>query len=160
MDVIIKKMETEEEIRGKAFVHWRCWHEVYAGIVKQEYLDKMTLERFEEKAFQWFDNILVAKEGGRVIGFVGYGALGQERPAVGEITALYLLPEDCGKGIGLRLMEAALEQLKEYPEICLWVFKENKRAIRFYHKCGFHEDGEEKIVPDLEAAGIRMILTR
>ena len=158
MDVIIKKMETAAEIRGKAFVHWRCWHEVYAGIVNQEYLDKMTLENFEEKAFLWLDNILVAKESDRVIGFVGYGEHGRESPAIGEIFALYLLPERCGKGIGLRMMETALEHLKEYPEICLWVFKENKRAIRFYHKCGFHEDGMEKTVPGIEAAGIRMIL--
>ena len=160
MDVIIKKMETTEEIRGKAFVHWRCWQEVYAGIVKREYLDKMTLDGFEKKAFLWLDNILVAKEDGRVIGFVGYGDHGRELPEIGEITALYLLPEYCGKGVGIRLMEAALEQMKEYPEICLWVFKENKRAIRFYHKCGFHEDGEEKTVPSLEATGIRMILRR
>ena len=160
MDIIIKNMETEAEILGKAFIHWRCWHEVYAGLVNQDYLDKMTLGKFEEKAFLWLDNILVAKEGDRVIGFVGYGDHGQEQPATGEIFALYLLPEYCGKGIGLRLMEAALEHLKEYPEICLWVFKENKRAIRFYQKCGFHADGAEKFVPGIEAAGIRMILKR
>lgn len=160
MDIIIKKMETAAEIRGKAFVHWRCWHEVYTGIANQEFLDKMTLEKYEEKAFLWLDNILVAKEADRVIGFVGYGAHSQEPFAIGEIFALYLLPEFWGKGIGLRLLEAAFEQMKECPEICLWVFKENKRAIRFYRKCGFCEDGTEKTVPGIEAAGIRMILKR
>ncbi len=29
----IKRMETEEEIRGKAFVHWKSWHEAYPGLV-------------------------------------------------------------------------------------------------------------------------------
>ena len=38
MDIEIKKMETEEETRGKAYVHWRAWHEVYPGLVSQELL--------------------------------------------------------------------------------------------------------------------------
>ena len=40
MSIIIKRMETDEEIRGKAFVHWKSWHETYPGFVSQEYLDK------------------------------------------------------------------------------------------------------------------------
>ena len=43
MDIEIKKMETEEETRGKAYVHWRAWHEAYPGLVSQEYLDRLTL---------------------------------------------------------------------------------------------------------------------
>ena len=72
MAVIIKPMETEAEIRGKAYVHWRAWHEAYAGIVDQGYLDRMTLEKCERAAFKWPDNILVAKDGERVVGFVGF----------------------------------------------------------------------------------------
>ena len=29
MSVTIKKMETDAEIRGKALVHWRAWHEAH-----------------------------------------------------------------------------------------------------------------------------------
>ncbi len=158
MSIEIKKMETEEEIRGKAFVHWRCWHEAYAGIVDQDYLDGMTLEVCEESAFRWLDGLFVAKENGRVIGFVGYGDRGEEAPGVGEVFALYVLPEYFGKGVGRSLVEAALEQLKEYPEVRLWVLKENKRAIRFYQKCGFCPDGEEIYSPRHGAAEIRMAL--
>ena len=32
--------KTDEEIKGKAYVHWKSWHEAYVGIVSQEYLDK------------------------------------------------------------------------------------------------------------------------
>ena len=45
MDIEIKKMETEEETRGKAYVHWCVWHEAYPGLVSQEYLNKLTLEK-------------------------------------------------------------------------------------------------------------------
>ena len=92
MNIEIKKMETEEEIKGKAYVHWRCWHETYPGLVSREYLDKLTLQKCEEIAFQWPDNTMIAKDDGRVIGFVGYGA-SQEPDEAGEIFALYTLSE-------------------------------------------------------------------
>ena len=41
MEIIIKPMETEDEIRGKAFVHWKSWQESYRGIVDDGYLDRM-----------------------------------------------------------------------------------------------------------------------
>ena len=74
--------------------------------------------------------------------------------------ALYILADYYGKGVGHSLMNAALEQLKDYPEICLWTLKENKRAIRFYQKCGFCADGREKENKNIDATEIRMILKR
>lgn len=158
MHITIKKMETEDEIRGKAFVHWRAWHEAYPGLVSQEYLDSFTLEKCEETAFRWTDNLILAKDEDRVVGFVGYGGHGEDAPDVGEIFSLYVLSEYYGTGTGLRLMEAALHQLKESLQVCLWVLKENRRAIRFYQKCGFCPDGTEIFSSALCAAEIRMVL--
>ena len=159
MDIEIKKMETEDETRGKAFVHWRSWHDTYPGLVSQEYLDKLTLEKCEEIAFSWPDNLLVAKDKERVVGFVGYGQ-STEEPEDGEIFALYVLSGYLGTGIGKRLMNAGLEKLKEYPKIHVWLLKENRRAFRFYEKCGFLPDGNEKMSPSVGAVGIRMTLNR
>lgn len=160
MSITIKKMETEDEVKGKAFVHWHSWHEAYPDLVSQEYLDKLTIEKCEKIAFNWTDNIIVAKDGDRVVGFIGYGDRGEEAPNTGEIFALYVLSEYYGKGTGLQLMEAGLDQLKEYPQVCLWVLKDNKRAIRFYQKCGFCPDGEELFLSTVSATEIRMILKR
>ena len=158
MDIVIKKMETDEEIRGKAFVHWQSWHEAYPGMVSQDYLDRFTLERAEKMAFNWKDTLIVAKDGDRVVGFVGYGDRGEEAPGLGEIFALYVLSEYYGTGVGKRLMVAGLEQLKGYPKACLWVLKDNGRAIRFYEKCGFRPDGKEMHSNNVDADEIRMIL--
>lgn len=156
-NITIKKMETDDEIRGKAYVHWQSWHEVYPGVVSQDYLDRFTLEKAEKMAFSWGgDHLIIAKAGDRVIGFVGYGDRGDEAPETGEIFALYILSEYYGTGVGKQLMDAGLEQLKGYPQICLWVLKENKRAIRFYEKCGFHPDGQEMFSKNVEAPEIRM----
>ena len=159
MNIELKKMETDDEIKGKAFVHWKAWHEAYPGLVDQRYLDAMTLEKCEKMAYSWRDNLIVAKENGRVIGFVGYGDRGDEAPDTGEIFALYVLSEYYGKGVAQQLMKAGLNQLRNYPQVCLWVLKENKRAIRFYEKSGFVPTGEELISPNIGAAEIRMVLT-
>ena len=157
MPITIKPMETDEEIKGKAFVHWKCWQETYPGLVSQAYLDKFTLEKSEERAVQWRDNILVAKEGDRVIGFVGYGSSGPDAPDTGEVFALYVLPEYHGTGVGRQLMDAALEKLAAYPHICLWAVKGNGRAVRFYEKYGFRLTGEEVYRQSISAYGIRML---
>ena len=157
MQITIKQMETDDEIRGKAYVHWRCWHEAYAGIVSPAYLQKLTLEKCEQIAFQWRDNILVVLDGERVVGFAGYGC-SRESQNVGELFALYVLPEYWGTGIAKHLFEAVSEQLSAYCAIGLWVLKENARAIRFYQKCGFVATGEEQDLPSVGATEIRMIL--
>ncbi len=156
MSITIKKMETDEEIRGKAYVHWRSWHEAYTGIVSADYLDKMTLESAEERAFRWTENLLVAKDGERVVGFVGYGAGRDEPQDTGEIYALYILSEYYGTGLGKSLMDAAMAQLSHYRSFCLTALKENKRALRFYEKYGFRLTGEEIPFPALCAVGVRL----
>ena len=96
MQIIIRKMENDPEIRGKAYVHWRCWHEAYAGMVSEAYLEKLTLEKCEQIAFQWRDNILIAKDDERVAGFAGYG---EADPTAGELFALYVLKAYWGTGV-------------------------------------------------------------
>ena len=61
MNIVIKKMESDDEIRGKAYVHWKSWQEAYSGIVDQRYLDSLTLEKCEETAYRWPDDMSKAK---------------------------------------------------------------------------------------------------
>ena len=160
MSIIIKQMETDDEIRGKAFVHWRSWHEAYRDIVDPEYLCKLTLAKCEEIAFRWRENILVALDGGKVVGFAGYGnATDEELPDAGELFALYVLPEYYGTGLGRRLTDAALALIGQ-PKVALWVLKDNHRAIRFYEKYGFRADGREKTLTlGMPVQVIRMIIS-
>ena len=162
MQITIKKMETEDEIRGKAYVHWRSWQEAYPGIIDQQYLDRLSLEKCESMAFRRPDNILIAKDGDRVVGFVGYGKYrNDELENTGEIFAIYLLAEYYGRGIGYRLMQAGLARLKDYPQIAVWVLRENERAIRFYTRCGFRPDGREATLQLVSpVTEIRMLLSR
>lgn len=160
MNITVKPMETEEEILGKAYVHWRGWHDAYPGLISQEYLDRLTLEKCEETAHRWLTNILIAKDGDKVVGFAGYGTGEEDSVEIGEIFAMYVLSDYYGTGVGQKLMEAALEKLADFPKVCLWVLKDNKRAIRFYEKCGFAPNGEEMTLPTVQATEIRMVRER
>lgn len=162
MDIIIKKMETEAEILGKGYVHWKSWQEAYPGMIDRAYLDALSLEKCEDIARRWPDNILVAKDGERVVGFAAYGKYRSEELAdAGEIFAIYILSEYYGSGAGRALMDAALERIAEYPRVAVWVLRDNGRAIAFYRKCGFVPDGaEEEITLGTPVTEIRMILSR
>ena len=158
--VVIQKMETDTEIREKAYVHWKSWQEAYSGIVEQKYLDEHTLEQCEEIAFHSSDNTIIAKKDGHVIGFATYGENHDgDLPNTGEIVALYVSADHYGCGIGKQLLQEAIVQLKRYPHIAIWVLKENERAIAFYKRCGFQFDGHQGMT-QIGATAVRMRLER
>ena len=160
MQIVIKRMETDDEIKGKAFVHWRAWHDAYAGLIDADYLGRLTLEKCTETAYRWRDNILIATDGGRVVGFAGYGDQSRDDADAGELFALYILSEYYGTGVGQMLLDAVTQMPGARSRIGLWVLKENKRAIRFYEKNGFAPDGREQFLEALNASEIRMISER
>ena len=143
--ISIIPMVTDEDMEGKGYVHWKSWHETYTGLVDPTYMERLTLEKCVEIAHRWPDNILVVKDGEKVIGFVGYGvhqddALGD----CGEVFAIYVLAEYHGQRVGYALMNAAFEKLAAYPRIAVWVLAGNQKAIRFYERYGFCLDGTKK----------------
>lgn len=141
----IKDMQTPDEMKGKSYVHYKAWHEAYSGIIDEAYLDGVTLEKCEEITENWPDNVLVAKDGDRVVGFSGYGPYRDDAmPGCGEVYSLYILADYYDKGLGFALMNASIERLSAYKTIALWVLKDNERAIRFYERYGFCFDGAEQ----------------
>lgn len=155
----IKPMETPVETDGKGYVHYKSWQETYAGLVDAAYLRDVTEEKCVKIAREWPDNLLVAKDGERVIGFVGYGPYRDDTlPGCGEVYALYVLANYHGQRVGYELMNAAVEKLSAFQTIALWVLKGNERAIRFYQRYGFRPDGvEQEILLGTPNTEIRMI---
>ena len=146
MTIIIKSMETPEEIEEKSLVHWQTWREAYDNLLPAEFQETMTLERCRFFSQKYPENTLIAIDGMKVVGFISYGNFRDETIQAGEIIALYVLKDYYGEGIAQKLMKEALTTLEQFSEIFLWVLKENKRAIAFYQKMGFIVDGQEKIL--------------
>jgi ribosomal protein S18 acetylase RimI-like enzyme len=141
-----------------AMVHVRSWQGAYRGLLPQAYLDGLDLAervgRWERSLAEAGNDgrygVLVADASGTLLGFAGYAPSrdGDVDPArVGEIDAIYLLPSAWGKGVGKRLMGAALTRLAEaqFDQVTLWVLDSNVRARRFYEAGGWLADGQRKI---------------
>lgn len=146
MKIIIKTMETPEEIEGKSLVHWQTWREAYDNLLPAEYQETMTLDRCRFFSQKYPENTLIAMDRKKVVGFISYGNFRDEAIQAGEIIALYVLKDYYGKGVGKQLMHAAFVALDQFSEIYLWVFTDNKRAIAFYQKMGFTFDGQGQIL--------------
>ena len=163
--MLIKRLETIDEINGKAIVHCQAWKEAYAGLLDPAFLDGRTAEMSRQRAQRAFDggiSTFAAKDEARVIGFADYGPYRwDDLPDAGEIYAVYVLKEYYGRGIGYALMCKALEALKDYGQIAVWVLEGNERAIRFYTRLGFQFDGRKQTLRlGTEVSEARMILKR
>ena len=141
---------------GIAVVHVRSWQGAYQGLLPQEYLDGLDpadrVERWRhtlERAGWPAAGTVVAVADGQVGGFAHFGPTRDADTGgarVGEITAIYVLPEAWGTGLGRGLMTAALSHLAAagYERAALWVLDSNARARRFYARAGWTADGTAK----------------
>jgi ribosomal protein S18 acetylase RimI-like enzyme len=136
------------DARGIAEVHVRTWQATYPGIVPDEYLASLSIEKYEA---MWHDNIVkgaprifVAVDPGEVLGWVAYGPSRDEGAAANaaEIWAIYVATANWGKGIGRQLWEHARGDLVAmgFATISLWAFPENERAGVFYKALGFEAE--------------------
>lgn len=152
-----------------AYIHVNSWRSAYKGIIPDEILDNMDMEK--RKAY--FDRVIENKSENNVIAFkdnevTGYMTFGHCRDddkdsSFGEIRGIYLLPEFWHQGIGSKLINWGINVLNDmgYKNICLWVLEENLQAREFYKKQGFIYDGTSKeIIIGKPVIELRYILKR
>ncbi len=104
---------TLADVEEIARVHIRCWQESYENMLPNEFLRDLSIDA---KIEQWRQTVsdpqvfkLVAREGGRIVGFVSCGPAkeGADKGADGEILAIYILKAYHGRKIGRALIAAA-----------------------------------------------------
>lgn len=131
-------------------VHCHGWQTAYAGLLPDAMLRGMSVEKSAALfAREGCRDMLVAEQGGQIIGFCGYG-LWRDDPddagREGEVVGLYVRPDCQRQGIGAALMRAALDMLaaRGCTAVSLWVLRGNDKAIRFYTHQGFARTGQDK----------------
>ena len=146
----IVRPHTKKELEGIAKLNYlvdidtmsHFWTESYT-----RYYIEHGLQDAEKAAFSFSDHILAAEDDETVVGMVvfceAYANFDGERlvPNSGMINNVYVLPEYRSKGIGSKLLDRALNCLKQYEAITLYVYEENMAAIEFYLHYGFRFDG-------------------
>ena len=152
MSVLIRQAAADDAA-SIAAVQVRSWRAAYRGLLPQEELDALDMDRGAGTwtrilaASQWPRSGTLVAEGEN--GVVGFAALSPTRdddadPAlVGELAALYALEQVWGTGVGRDLMTASLAAFTEagYQRAGLWVLEKNDRARRFYETAGWAPDG-------------------
>jgi ribosomal protein S18 acetylase RimI-like enzyme len=140
------------DVVAVAGVHVRSWQVGYRGLVPDEYLDGLQpQERAPRYAFGELapgqPETIVATERGTVCGFATTGPCrDHDRPARGELLALYVDPDWWARGFGRALIREARARLvrQGFEEASLWVLVGNERAERFYRADGWVPDGSSR----------------
>lgn len=118
------------------------WNSAYKGIISDEYLNNMDVEKIADKWKQRIendiDNIYVYKENNQILGVIKYGKEENSyyNENMGEIYILYVKPENKRNGIGTQLLEFVKSKLiKEgYNKMIVWCLKGNVQGANFYKK--------------------------
>ncbi len=146
-----------------AQIHVSSWREAYAGILPEDYLAGLSIEKhtaFWKRELAGGESItLVSEREGSITGWVsGGGSRDDDGAAASEVFAIYVSPEHWGEGSGRELMDAMSAHFPSGLPITLWVLERNLRGIGFYQRLGFAADGSSKIIriAGAELAEIRL----
>lgn len=132
-----------EDAEAIARVHVASWRTSYAGIIPDEYLANLSVERRIQVWQRTLGDptlfVYVAEdEAGQMTGFANGGPERTGDPLYrGELMAIYLLEEAQGRGLGRRLLETVAQRLRElgYEKMLIWALAANP-AGGFYRKLG------------------------
>ena len=115
---------------------------VVAGLEKEIFSMPWSEEGFRSAVLMPQNVFLVAEEAGEICGYLGMYASIDE----GEITNVGVAPSFRNRGIGWKLVQAALGMAKQQDlaQVVLEVRVSNASAIHLYEKCGFVNVGIRK----------------
>jgi GNAT superfamily N-acetyltransferase len=141
-------------------VHTLIWQEAYAGLMPAEYLSGLDPARSAERhrarildPRPGVDEWLARDE----LGIVGLTSSGPGRdpepPVPQELYAINVLRRAHGTGLADELLARAVGDRPAY----LWVLDGNERAMAFYRRHGFADDGGRKPEPATGIVEIRMV---
>ncbi len=128
-------------------VHYAVWRATYAEEMTPSAYEALSPQRFEAGwrrrweagASPVGETTQVAEhvdEG--IVGFISVGpARDEDAPTPRQLWVINVMRQHHGTGLADRLMAEVLGDGPAY----LWVSQGNSRAIRFYHRHGFAEDG-------------------
>lgn len=139
--MIIRKPQLEDAAHI-AKVHVDSWRTTYKNIIPQSFLDKLS---YEQRTTLWENNlanparnVFVAEENEEIIGFV----VGEKRDtntehSATDLSAIYLLEQWQGKGVGKLLLKQIMHTFKEqgFHKVYVEVLAENNTR-EFYKYYG------------------------
>jgi GNAT superfamily N-acetyltransferase len=153
-----------------AAVTVESWQAAYRGLLPDRVLASLSVPEREDTWSKILVDppprtvVLLATSNTLVLGFVAVGP-DQDCPTaseVGQMYALYLRPDQWGRGIGAQLHNAAMDRLSilGFTHARLWVLEGNERAIRFYYRNGWAADGARRIIQEPQDVNLPVLCLR
>ena len=131
-----------DDAAGIARVHIQAWRETYAHLLPAETLAGLQQgprdATWREIIAAGTSNVWLACEGEDILGWASAGdGRDDDGPRTTELFGIYVLAGSHGSGAGQLLLDAAVGDGGAY----LWIADENPRALAFYRRNGFVQDG-------------------
>jgi ribosomal protein S18 acetylase RimI-like enzyme len=149
---------TLHDLDEMGVVHVRVWQEAYEGLMPADYLAALDPT---EGPRRWRQSMAMPSEGSRWIARDGEGIVGMtmsgpprddDAPVPLELYAINVLRRAYGTGVADDLLAHAIGDRPAY----LWVLDGNDRAVAFYRRHGFADDGGRKPEPATGLVELRM----
>lgn len=149
--LVIRNVE-ERDIERVADININCWKKCYNGIIEQSVIDSIDKNERVATMTRSMDNgiFIVAEEDSQVKGFCRYVTNNGYSPNYDdvdcEVCAIYVDVDFQRKGIGSKMLEYALEDLKrqDKKKLIIWCLKANTNARMFYTQMGGEVYAERK----------------
>ena len=143
----VRPLEMSDVIAAAEFLN-ACWRSAYEGVLDSNFLSRMTTTKRADILGQRLDTgmrgLLATGADETLLGLVLFGPTHLHiLKDAGEISAIYVAPDQIGTGLGHRLLLLAEAELRldGHPNVELDVFRANARAIRFYRAHGYTKVG-------------------
>lgn len=129
-----------KDIESVVDINIKDWQMAYKGIIEQSSLDNLNRNK---KIGKWrkhynIGNVIVAEKNEKILGFCRYSEKTETAECDCEIIALYVDYENHEHGVGRKLVEYAINDLKEKGKsnMIIWCLEKNVEARKFYEKMG------------------------
>ena len=140
-DILIRKVKYED-IEQIVDINIKDWKKAYKGIIDDTILDNLNRNEKIEKWRKHYNigHVIVAVKNGNVLGYCRYddNAIYENANIDSEIIAIYVDYDMLGNGIGRKLIEYVLNDLKNKnkKKMVIWCLEKNENARKFYEKMG------------------------
>lgn len=140
-EIFIRRVK-KEDIEQIVDINIKDWKKQYKGIIDDDILDNLNKDEKINKWKKHYDigNVIVAEQDEVVVGYCRYDDnLHYENNDIdSEIIALYVDYDKIGNGIGSKIVEYVMNDLKRKNKnkMIIWCLEKNQKSRKFYEKMG------------------------
>lgn len=142
MDKLLIRKVKYEDIEQIVDINIKDWKKIYKGIIDDDILNNLDRDKKIKKWKKSYNsgNVIVAECTEKIVGYCRYdeNATSDNIDIDSEIIALYVDCEKIGNGIGKKLVEYVVKDLKNKnkSKMIIWCLEKNYNARKFYEKMG------------------------